>query len=586
MGIRLTLRLGAVALATLAAAAVTTTIGSAAAKRFFDDDPIWVEKSTQDASAIKSTELNLFIDLTSNILTGGAIAQPGRAKNVNTVDEVPNSSWFTNRIGTLPLTPKDIATGPDTTAGPAAGPWTVTSSKSDGVTPGFTIKDSTGQRWFLKFDPPGHRGMATGTEVAATKLMWALGYNVPENHVAYLHREQLVVGKEAKFTPAGGAARPMRAGDIDGLLARADREHDGSYRVVASKALQGTPVGRIRFSGVRPDDPNDLVPHEDRRELRGYRVFAAWLNHVDAKSINSLDTLVRENGRAYVKHHLLDFGSVLGSGGIGAADYWEGHQYLVDPRRAGIQMVAFGFAAPKWTHTRFYESPTIGRVDADPSQFDPEQWKPRVPNQAFLHARGDDTFWAARRVMAITTPMIRAAVHAGQFDDPQSEEMLVRTLVERRNAIGRAYLIAINPIVDPAIGPTSELTFSNAAVDADVARAPRGYRAAWSTYDNTTGETIRIGETSSRTTAVAVPHGLPTADGAFIEVSLSAVGAPDASWEKPVSAFFRLRNGSWKLVGFERMPESARGESAASSRRSVAAAAAWSDAPVISNASN
>ena len=60
------------------------------------------------------------------------------------------------------------------------------------------------------------------------------------------------------------------------------------------------------------------MPHEDRRELRGYGVFAAWLNHVDAKAINSLDMLVTENGRSFVRHNLIDFGSALGSGGVGA----------------------------------------------------------------------------------------------------------------------------------------------------------------------------------------------------------------------------------------------------------------------------
>jgi hypothetical protein len=554
MTIRLSRRLGA-ALAIAAAAAATTAVGSAATQRFYDDDPIWVERATQDASAMKPTEVSLFVDLAYNILTGADVPNPIRARNINTIDEVPDSAWFTNRIGRLPLTPDDITKGPNTTAGPAPGAWTVTSSKSDGVTPGFTVKDPTGQRWFLKFDPPGHRAMATGTEVAATKLMWAVGYNVPENYIAYLHRDQLVVGDSAKFTPPGGTARRMQANDIDKLLARADREPDGSYRVVASKALQGTPVGRIRFSGVRPDDPNDIVPHEDRRELRGYRVFAAWLNHTDAKAINSLDTLVREDGKTYVRHHLIDFGSVLGSGGVNEADYWAGRQYLIEPKLAGKQMAGFGFLPPKWNRTSFYEAKSVGRLATDNDTFNPDQWKPRVPNAAFLHARADDKFWAARKLMAITRPMLRAAVQTGQFGDAAAEDVLVQALAQRREAIGRAYLTAVNPIADPSIDASGELTFVNVAVDADVARAPRGYRAVWSRFDNTTGATTRIGETSGRSTSLAVPAGLPTDDGVFIQVSLSAVGAAHESWETPVHAFFRLRNDSWKLVGFERMPE-------------------------------
>ena len=43
-------------------------------------------------------------------------------------------------------------------------------------------------------------------------------------------------------------------------------------------------------------------------------VFAAWLNHDDSRSINNLDTLVRDSGRTVIRHNLLDFGSTLGSG--------------------------------------------------------------------------------------------------------------------------------------------------------------------------------------------------------------------------------------------------------------------------------
>src|SRR4029078_5025351 len=135
-----------------------------------DDDPVWVERDTQDASGIKPLDVNLFVDLAYNVLTGGDYATDVPAQNANSVDEFPDSSCFTNRAGRLPLTPQDVARGPDTSDGPAPGQWTVTTSKSDGVTPGFTIKDAAGQRWFLKFDPRGYRGMATGTEVVVTKL--------------------------------------------------------------------------------------------------------------------------------------------------------------------------------------------------------------------------------------------------------------------------------------------------------------------------------------------------------------------------------------------------------------------------------
>ena len=547
-------RLAAIAGVTLAIGTALTISTSATAPRFYDDDPIWHERDTEDASRMKPLEVDLIVDLTTNLLARRE-GDHTRARNVNTIGEVPDSSWYTNRAGRRPLTPEEVFTGPDTTDGPAPGHWTVTSSKSDGVTPGFTVKDAKGQRWFLKFDPPGYRGMATGTEVTVTKLLWALGYHVPENHVAYLRRDLLVVGDGAKFTPAGGTRRPMRLDDLDTLLARADREPDGTYRVVASKALPGQPIGRLRFIDTRPDDPNDIVPHQHRRELRGYGVFAAWLNHTDAKAINSLDTLITENGRSFVRHHLLDFGSTLGSAGIGPADYWEGSEYLVEPGRTVKQMLSLGFAFPKWHTTKFYESPSIGRLPASNASFDPESWKPRVPNQAFLHARADDKFWAAQKLVALTSDLLRAAVRAGDFRDPRAEAFLVRALAERRDAIARAYLTAVNPIADPAIDENGVLTFRNAAVDADVAKVPGGYRAVWFRFDNATGETERLGETFGHVTRLAAPATLPCQSGAFLKLNVSSVDAIDPSWEKPVDLFFRYRDGQWRLVGFDRLPE-------------------------------
>jgi hypothetical protein len=282
-------------------------------------------------------------------------------------------------------------------------------------------------------------------------------------------------------------------------------------------------------------------------------VFAAWLNHVDAKAINSLDTLITENGRSFVRHHLLDFGSALGSGGVGPADYWEGEEYLVEPKAMLKQMVSFGFAYPKWHREPFYEAPAIGRLPQNNAGFDPDAWKPRVPNQAFLHLRADDKFWAASKLITLSTDLLRAAVRAGDFRDPASEAFLVRALAERRDAIGRAYLTAINPIVDPVLAADGTLTFRNAAVDADFAKAPEGYRAEWYRFDNATGQGDRIGESTGRTTSLSAPAGLPRIDGAFVKVELSSVNATRSSWETPVNAYFKYQAGEWRLVGFERI---------------------------------
>src|SRR5262245_53072714 len=119
-----------------------------AGDRFYDDDPIWQEPDSQDAKGVQPREIDLFYDLAENMVTRpGDKAANVRAQNINTVDEVPDSSWYTNRAGLKPITVEDVATGPDKTQGPADGTWTVISAKNDGVTPGFTIKDEAGIVW-------------------------------------------------------------------------------------------------------------------------------------------------------------------------------------------------------------------------------------------------------------------------------------------------------------------------------------------------------------------------------------------------------------------------------------------------------
>jgi hypothetical protein len=384
-----------------------------------------------------------------------------------------------------------------------------------------------------------------------------MGYFVPENHIASLRRDNLVIGERARIAAADGGERQLTDADVDRLLRIAAREADGSYRVVASKALAGRPVGPFLYVGTRPDDPNDVVPHEHRRELRALRVFAAWTNHVDAKAINSLDTLVTENGRTVVRHHLIDFGSTMGSASIKPREYDEGHHYIADPARTAVGIVSLGLYVPSFHFVDYPDFDSVGHFSAD--RFDPPKWKPRVPNPAFRRARADDTFWAARRVMAFTDEMIRAAVKTGRYSDAAAEKHIADTLIARRNAIGRHWLTDVNPVVDPALDASGALTFRNAAVSAGVATPPASYELAWFVFDNVTGASTPIGQPiGSLREGGTAPPDLPTADGAFVRVDIKAMDARHPSWAAPVRAFFRRTGTGWKLVGFERLPDGTR----------------------------
>ena len=533
----------------LSAAGALTAGQERTAPRFYADDPIARVEDTQDASKVRPRTLSLTFDAVTNLFGRPGKSDVGRAASVNTIDEVPNSSWFTNRLGTVTITADEIARGPNDDRGPAPGPWMV-SRKAMGVSPGFTIADRNGRRYFIKFDPPGYPELGTAAEVIVTRVMHAAGYNVPQASIGTLRPSDLAIAPDAQVRTLGGGRRRMRQSDIDEQLRRAHRNPDGTYRIVAGEALPGTPLEGFQYEGTRPDDPNDIIPHEDRRELRGLRVFSAWVNHTDAKAINSLDTLVTEGGRGRVLHHLIDFNAALGSAGIGPRDRRDGYEYIAEVGPTMPALPAFGFAIRPWMTIEYPRYRGIGRFES--ARFEPEKWRPRVPNPAYVRSRPDDTFWAARKLMAMSDDLVRAVVRSGRLTDEAAETYLVDSLIERRNKIGRVWLTSVNPVVDPALSTGGALTFGNAAVDHGFAKPPAGYAAVWHSFDNASGSVTRLGETEGtgpKLAAPAIPSGAQ-----FVRVDIRATTPPYPSWAEPVHAYFRRSGGGWQLVGFDRMP--------------------------------
>jgi hypothetical protein len=548
-------RLSSVAGFLLALLLIAESSTSSSTLRFYDDDPLPRDPETQDASRAEAWDIDLFYDLALNLFGRPGDPTPDvRAQNLNTIDEIPDSSWFTNRILARDVSVEEAARGPLAGTGPAAGTWTVSRPKSAGFAPGFTMEDAKGETWFVSFDARGMPEAATGAILVANKIFWTLGYWQVENHLIAIRPDQLVISSTATVTPPSGVRRSMKPSDLESVLQRAHRSEDGSYRAVAARAVPGRALGGFRYHDTRPDDPNDIVPHEHRRELRALKVFGAWTNLVDMKAGNTLDAVVTENGRAVVRHYLQDVGSTFGTGANGPREYDEGWEFVYEGDLAWKRLVSLGFYLQPWQTVRYVDVPAIGRFDG--SYFDPVTWKPRVPTAAFLRARDDDNFWAARRVAAFSNEMIRALVKTGGYSDPVAAGHLAEVLIERRDRIAAAYLTPINPLVNFTLGAEG-LSFENAAVAAGVAPAPAGgYLVRWSRFDNSTGDTKELAQPSVVARApVPAPVGLPNEPGSYLKAQVSAVQPPHAAWATPTDVYFRRTPAGWKLVGVTRQPD-------------------------------
>jgi hypothetical protein len=538
------------ALAVVLAASVVST----QRPRFYADDPIAREPESQDASKAAPYQIKSIYEMSYNLfVTAGWQPSGLRAQEINTIDEVPNSNWFTNRLGTTTITPEQMTRGANVGAPPDPSHWTLVREKTAGVHPGFTARDAKGETWFLEFDPPYYPEGATGAVAVATKMFWALGYTQVESFLTTFDPAKVDFDPKATLRRPSGARTRFSKDDMHEILERVAKNPDGTYRVVAGRLVAGKVLGGYLFKGTRPDDPNDLIPHEYRRSLRALRVFGSWTNLTDLKAANTLDTVLVENGRSYVKHYLQDVGSTFGM--CNELYEWDlSYEHFVQGDTTRKRLFSFGFDLSPWQTVPYPEYyPSIGRFEGD--KFDPRLWRPQTPTTAYMETRDDDAFWAARRMAAFSDDLIRAAVRAGQYSDPKAEKYLGDVLIKRRDKILSLYLTEVNPIVNPRLDAGGRLTFENAAVAAGVAKGQPTYRASWMIFDNATGATKPLSSNDSQTTTLAAPAGLPTTAGSYIEVDISADLEAYPTWKEPIKTYFRRTAQGWTLVGLERLPE-------------------------------
>ncbi|HKY38164.1 MAG TPA: hypothetical protein VJN18_19610 [Polyangiaceae bacterium] len=379
-----------------------------------------------------------------------AVDPAGAAVNVNALDEVPDSSWFENRLGRRALSVDEVRRGScsDKRLDPSGpdGSWTIDQGKNNGANPGFRVNIKGLGKFMLKTDPASEPERATGATAISSRVYHAVGYYAPCDSVVYFRPSLLKLEPGLTSTNNQGQTRPFDQAALDRILESASHRN-GLVRMVASEWLPGKPLGPYRYEGTRDDDPNDVIPHEDRRDVRGGRLLAAWLNHFDSREQNTMDVFMRPQGKkdgpGYVRHYIIDMGDSFGSRWtVDGISRRLGSSYVFDGSHIAEDFLTLGAIQRPWERVTL-SSAVFNYFSA--RDFDPEEWRGEYPNPAFMRMTEQDGAWMARILSHFSDDLVAAAVEIGQYDSG-SQRYLTETLIARRDIILRRYFSRVSPI--------------------------------------------------------------------------------------------------------------------------------------------
>ncbi|MBX3228423.1 MAG: hypothetical protein KIT84_07210 [Labilithrix sp.] len=381
------------------------------------------------------------------------------ARNVNALDEVPDSAWFTNRLGVKHPSEEELKRGackPEDMLDPDAAKeaeWVIDQGKPNGASPGFRVKIGGKKKYMFKTDFKKEPERPSAAAAIGTAAYHAVGFNTSCEQVLFVDPKVFKLMPGLKVTANDGVTRPFDEAALEKVFGEAVKR-EGRYRFQASAWLGGYLIGPFKYEGTRSDDPNDVIPHENRRDLRGGRLLAAWLHHFDAREQNSMDSWMAvdkaspESSPGWVKHYYLDTSDCLGS-------VWDwdgisrrmGDSYLLDWKDVGVDFITLGAIERPWERKSMKPGQEMfGYFHWD--EFDPERWRNEYPNPAFSRATERDNAWMARILSRFDRRDIQALVEIGRFSKPEAEAFVTEVLEQRLRKIVARYLTVLSPIAD------------------------------------------------------------------------------------------------------------------------------------------
>jgi hypothetical protein len=157
-----------------------------------------------------------------------------------------------------PISAKDLSWG-DKLEGAPQPPFKFVAEDTSGTKPKVDVIDAAGTTWGVKFTSATSTGIEVHAEIAASRLMWALGYLVEESY--YLPEGQIT-----------GVPRLRRAGDAIAP--------DGTFRVARFEKRPAN-VTRVGHWDLQNN------PFVGSRELSGLKILMMLISNWDLKSSNT-----------------------------------------------------------------------------------------------------------------------------------------------------------------------------------------------------------------------------------------------------------------------------------------------------------
>lgn len=385
-----------------------------------------------------------------------AVDPPGEARNPNSVDEVASSAWFTNRLGRQPMTLEELSRAACDEkqllpSDPPDGAWLVDEGKANGSSAGFRVNIEGKGKYLFKGDDKETPEHTTAASIVGAAAYHAAGFFTSCEQIVYFKPSALKLKPGLTSANNTGRTTNFDQAALDRILADASKKGT-LVRMQASAWLPGHLVGPFRYEGTRSDDLNDIIDHKERRELRGARVLASWIDHFDSREQNTMDSWIADNPKAadsspgYVRHYYLDMSDSLGS-----AWAWEGvtrrlgYSYLLDWADISQDFISFGIPRRTWdTIERTKGREKFNYFDIE--HFVPDEWKNEYPNPAFGRASERDNAWMARILAHFSPEMVRTLAELARFTDPGDTEYLATVLEGRLRKILDRYLTRLSPM--------------------------------------------------------------------------------------------------------------------------------------------